>query len=92
MTYKSFLTILIAFVLASPACAESPLESQLPVSVQIGALVTAPVIDGTIEDGEWLEYNLTRLDLDPDPENDSTTIHVFETIYAFNPDMYARLF
>jgi hypothetical protein len=37
-------------------------------------------------------YELTRLDLDPDPNRDSTIIHVFETIYAFNPDMYAKLF
>ena len=28
----------------------------------------------------------------PDPDDASTTIHVFETIYAFNPDMYAKLF
>ena len=42
---------------------------------------------------KWrFEYNLTKLDLEPDPEQDSTTIHVFETIYAFNPDMYAKLF
>ena len=42
---------------------------------------------------KWrFEYKLTRLELDPDPEQDSTTIHVFETIYAFNPDMYAKLF
>ena len=37
-------------------------------------------------------YDLTRLELDPDPELESTTIHVFEMIYAFNTDMYAKLF
>ncbi len=42
---------------------------------------------------KWrFEYELTRLDLEPDPDQDSTTIHVFETIYAFNPDMYAKVF
>jgi hypothetical protein len=53
----------------------------------IGASLRWPIGD------KWrFEYNLTRLDLDPDPEDDSTTIHVFETLYAFNPDMYAKLF
>jgi hypothetical protein len=42
---------------------------------------------------KWrFDYKLTKLELEPDEENDSTTIHVFETIYAFNPDMYAKLF
>jgi len=42
---------------------------------------------------KWrFEYNLTRLDLDPDPDDETTTIHVFETIYAFNPDMYIKVF
>jgi hypothetical protein len=35
---------------------------------------------------------LTRRELDPDPELESTTIHIFEAIYAFNTDMYAKLF
>ena len=38
------------------------------------------------------DYRMTRLDLDPDPEGESTTIHVFETLYAFSPDMYAKVF
>jgi hypothetical protein len=37
-------------------------------------------------------YTLTRLELDPDPELETTWIHVFETIYAFNPDLYVKLF
>lgn len=42
---------------------------------------------------KWrFEYNLTKLVLDPDPDDESTTIHVFETIYAFNPDMYIKVF
>jgi hypothetical protein len=42
---------------------------------------------------KWrFEYDLTRLELDPDPEQESTTIHVFEALYAFNTDMYAKVF
>jgi len=37
-------------------------------------------------------YDLTQLELDPDPENETTTIHVFEALYSFNPDMFAKLF
>jgi hypothetical protein len=37
-------------------------------------------------------YNLTRLELKPDYEDESTVIHVFETTYAFNPDLYVRAF
>ena len=39
-----------------------------------------------------LSYSLTRLELSPDFEDESTTIHVFETTYAFNPDLYVRAF
>ena len=53
----------------------------------VGAGVRWPIGD------KWrFDYSLTRLDLEPDPDQESTTIHVFETIYAFNPDMYAKLF
>jgi hypothetical protein len=53
----------------------------------LGAGVRWPIGD------KWrFDYKLTRLELEPDPENDSTTIHVFETLYAFSPDMYAKLF
>jgi hypothetical protein len=42
---------------------------------------------------KWrLEYALTRLELDPDPELESTTIHVFEVLYAFHANLYAKLF
>ena len=37
-------------------------------------------------------YELTNLDLKPDPDNESTVIHVFETRYSFNPDLYVKLF
>ncbi len=53
----------------------------------VGAGVKWPVGD------KWrFDYSLTKLGLEPDPDQESTTIHVFETIYAFNPDMYAKLF
>ena len=39
-----------------------------------------------------LSYTLTRLELEPDLANESTTIHVFEILYSFNPDMFIRLF
>lgn len=39
-----------------------------------------------------LSYNLTRLELSPDFKHESTTIHVFETTYSFNPDLYIRAF
>jgi hypothetical protein len=42
---------------------------------------------------KWrFKYDLTRLELDPDPDQESTTIHVFEALYAFSTDMYAKLF
>jgi len=42
---------------------------------------------------QWrVSYELTRLELDPDPEQDSTTIHLFEVLYAYNSNLYAELF
>lgn len=37
-------------------------------------------------------YELTRLELDPDLENETTSIHVFEMLYAFHADMFVKLF
>jgi len=37
-------------------------------------------------------YELTKLELEPDPDNDSTLIHVVETLYSFNPDLFVKLF
>lgn len=37
-------------------------------------------------------YDLTKLELDPDPDDSSTLIHVFETLYSFNPDLFLKLF
>ena len=39
-----------------------------------------------------LGYSLTRLQVDPDPDNRETWIHVFETNYTFSPDLFVRLF
>jgi len=39
-----------------------------------------------------LEYSATRLELDPDPELETTWIHVFNGVYNFNPDLFIKLF
>jgi hypothetical protein len=39
-----------------------------------------------------LEYELSRLWLDPDPENASTYIHVLRGVYNFTPDLFIRVF
>ena len=39
-----------------------------------------------------LEYSATRLELDPDPELETTWIHVFNGAYTFNPDLFIKLF
>jgi len=49
-------------------------------------------LDWLIGDKWRFSYDFTWLELDPDPDLESTTIHVFEAIYAFNTDMYAKLF
>lgn len=37
-------------------------------------------------------YELTRLELEPDPDNESTTIHVFDALYAFHANLYIKAF
>lgn len=39
-----------------------------------------------------LEYSATRLELDPDPEHETTWIHVFNGVYNFTPDNFVKLF
>ncbi len=39
-----------------------------------------------------LEYSVTRLELDPDPELETTWIHVFNGVYYFDPDLFIKLF
>ncbi len=46
----------------------------------------------SFSDSWRLSYDFTRLELEPDLEQESTTIHVLEVLYAFNADMYAKLF
>ena len=43
-------------------------------------------------DASALEYELQRLHLDPDPEEESTWIHVVRGNYFFTPDLYLQLF
>ncbi len=52
-----------------------------------GATVQWPVGDRL-----RFSYDLTNLELEPDPDNESTLIHVFETLYSFNPDLFVKLF
>ena len=39
-----------------------------------------------------VEYDLQRLELDPDPENESTWIHVLRANQFFTPDLFLRVF
>lgn len=39
-----------------------------------------------------LSYELTRLELDPDLESETTTIHVFDAMYSFHPDLFVKVF
>jgi hypothetical protein len=39
-----------------------------------------------------LEYSLTRLELDPDPDNETTWINVLSGVYNFTPDNFIKLF
>jgi hypothetical protein len=45
-----------------------------------------------ITDALNVEYEATRLWLDPDPEDESTIIHRVRTSYYFNPDLFCKLF
>ncbi len=43
--------------------------------------------------GAWnVSYGLTRLLLDPDPEGESTFIHVLRSSYYLNPNLFFKLF
>jgi hypothetical protein len=39
-----------------------------------------------------VEYELTTLRLVPDPEDESTDIHVLRGVYSFTPDLFLKLF
>jgi hypothetical protein len=52
-----------------------------------GAEVRWPVGDN------WrFSYEVRRVELDPDQDNDSTTIHIFDVLYAFHADLFAKVF
>jgi hypothetical protein len=38
-----------------------------------------------------LEYSATRLELDPDPEGETTWIHIIDGTYNFHPDLFLTL-
>jgi hypothetical protein len=46
----------------------------------------------SVNDRFGLSYEVTRLELDPDPENETTWIHVFESSYFLNPDNFFKVF
>jgi hypothetical protein len=49
-------------------------------------------VDWPVGDSWRFSYEVRRLELQPDQDNDSTTIHVFDVLYAFNPDLFAKVF
>ena len=49
-------------------------------------------VSWVVGDAWRLGYSLTRLELDPDPEGETTLIHVLESTYAFTPDLVVKLF
>jgi hypothetical protein len=49
-------------------------------------------VDWPFGDSWRLSYEIRRLELSPDQDNESTTIHVFDAIYAFHADLFAKLF
>ena len=46
----------------------------------------------TVTDQLSAEYELQRLELDPDPENESTWIHIIRANQFFTPDLFLRVF
>jgi hypothetical protein len=49
-------------------------------------------VSWVVGDAWRLGYSLTRLELHPDPEGETTLIHILETTYAFTPDLLVKLF
>ena len=49
-------------------------------------------VEWSVNDNFGFSYEVTRLELDPDPENETTWIHVFEGSYFFNPDNFIKVF
>ncbi len=49
-------------------------------------------LEWSFNDRFGLAYEVTRLELDPDPESETTWIHVLESSYFLNPDNFFKLF
>jgi hypothetical protein len=49
-------------------------------------------VDWPVGDNWRLSYEVRRVELDPDQDNDSTTIHIFDVLYAFHADLFAKVF
>ena len=49
-------------------------------------------LEWSVNDRLGFSYEVTRLELDPDPENDTTWIHIFEASYFFHPDNFVKVF
>jgi hypothetical protein len=45
-------------------------------------------VDWKLSDRWRVSYDLTRLELEPDPDGDTTLIHVLRTDYYFNPNLW----
>ena len=45
-----------------------------------------------VSDRLGLSYAFTHLELDPDPEGETTWIHILEVSYSFSPDNFIKLF
>ena len=49
-------------------------------------------VEWAVGDRIRLGYSVTRLELDPDPEGQTTWIHVVDARYAFTSDLFLKLF
>jgi len=49
-------------------------------------------VDWPVGDSWRLSYEVKRLELKPDQDNDSTTIHLFDVLYAFHANLFAKVF
>jgi hypothetical protein len=49
-------------------------------------------VDWPVGDSWRLSYEVRRVELRPDLDNDSTTIHVFDVLYAFHANLFAKVF
>ena len=76
---------------AATGARSRPMSARAAISTTIFCCMAAEA-HWAFGDSWRLSYNLTRLELSPDLKHESTTIHVFETTYSFNPDLFVRAF